>query len=250
MKTQAIILAAGKGTRMEDLSKPKVMFELLGKPMIYYSMHHILEAGIKEKDIVLVVGYKKEQVEEYFGSSVGYAFQKEQLGTGHAVKCGLGKVSEDADAVLVCCGDTPLFKPETIKILMETFLKENSVIAMLSALVKDPAVWAYGRVIRDKTENVISIIEQKDCNTEELEIKECNAGFYIFDAKWLRENITKLRDNNTQKEYYLTDLVQMAVSQQQKVIALPVSEESEALGINTKQQLREAEELMRGRDKD
>lgn len=248
MKTQAIILAAGKGTRMEDLSKPKVMFELLGKPMIYYSMHHILEVGIKDKDIVLVVGYKKEQVEKYFGSSVKYAFQKEQLGTGHAVKCGLEKISEDTDVILVCCGDTPLFKPKTIKILMETFLKENPAVAMLSIIVKDPAVWAYGRVIRDKTRNVVSITEQKDCNAEELEIKECNAGFYIFKSKWLRENITKLRDNNVQKEYYLTDLVEMAVRQQQKVIALPVSEESEAFGINTKQQLREAEDVMRGRE--
>ena len=245
MKTQAIILAAGKGTRMEDLSRPKVMFEVLGKPLLEYSLHNVQSAGVK--DIILVVGYKKEKVEEYFGARVEYAFQQEQLGTGHAVKCGLEKISSDTDAVLVCYGDMPLYRPESICRLMRDYELYKPVIAMFSVFFEQPDYWAYGRIIRDESDKVTAIVEQKDCTVEQRNIRECNPGFYIFDAQWLRKNISRLKDTNAQKEYYLTDLVGMAVKQQQKVIALPVSEEAEALGINTKQQLKEAEEVLKKR---
>lgn len=243
---QAVVLAAGKGTRMNngnDCQIPKVMFPLNGKPIISYCLDNLKKAGIEK--IILVVGYQKEMVEEYLGKNYDYAVQEKQLGTGHAVMAAAEKINPNFAGVIVCCGDCPLFKAETIKNLREVFIKENPAVALLSVIVKDPIFWAYGRVVRDENQNVVSIIEQKDCSPEELQIKECNTGFYIFDTKWLLENLSKIKTENSQKEYYLTDMIKIAQNQGKKVVAIPVSEESEALGINTPEQLRQAEEALR-----
>jgi len=242
---QAIILAAGKGTRMKDDSLPKVMFPLLGKPMIQYSVDHVKEAGVD--NVVLVVGYQREKVQEYFGHRVEYALQLEQKGTGHAVMMAKDKIREGLDGVLVCYGDMPLYHPDTIRKLIRAYRSEHPAIAMLTVNFEDPQFWAYGRIVRDAHGKVAGIVEQKDCNPEQLKIKECNPGFYIFDPGWLKENIHKLGTNNAQKEYYLTDLVEMAIQQHRQVLTIPVSQESEALGINTPEQLKEAEAIMKKR---
>lgn len=242
---QAVVLAAGKGTRMNngsDSPEPKVMIPLNGKPIISYCLDNLKKAGIEK--IILVVGYQKEMVEEYLGKDYDYAVQEKQLGTGHAVMAAAEKINPNFAGVIVCCGDCPLFKAETIQNLRDVFIKEKPAVALLSVIVKDPVFWAYGRVVRDKNKNVISIIEQKDCGPEELPVKECNTGFYIFDTRWLLENLSKLKTENSQKEYYLTDMIQIAQSRGKKIVAIPVSEESEALGINTPEQLRMAEELL------
>jgi len=245
MKISAIILAAGKGTRMgksEGSEIPKVMFPLCDKAIIDYSIKNIKEAGID--DITLIVGYKKEMIEDYLKNQVSYAIQEEQLGTGHAVACAKSQLANKSDAVLVCYGDMPLYKPQTIKKLIEKFEAEQPTIAMLSVNFEDPIYWVYGRIIRNKEGNVEAIIEQKDCNDEQIKLKECNPGFYIFDSSWLWENIDKLSTNNAQGEYYLTDLVEMARNQGKKVVAMPVSNEWEALGINTQEQRQQAEEIL------
>lgn len=239
---QAIILAAGKGTRMKDDSLPKVMFPLLGKPLIQYSVDHVREAGIR--DILLIVGYQKEKVQNHFGTSIKYAIQEQQLGTGHAVMTARDQIDSGLDGVLVCYGDMPLYRPDTIKRLIQAYHSQHPAIAMLTVNFNDPNFWAYGRIIRDAHGNISKIVEQKDCTPEQREIKESNPGFYIFNSSWLKDNLVKLKTNNTQKEYYLTDLVEMAVKQQRKVITIPVSEESEALGINTSEQLKQAEEIL------
>lgn len=239
---QAIILAAGKGTRMGEVNgPPKVMYKISSVPMIKYSIEHIKQSGID--NIVVVVGYQKEKVIDFLGSNVKYAVQEHQLGTGHAVMVAREKLN-DLEGVLVCYGDMPLYKPETILRLIREYREHKPTIAMLSVEFAVPLSWAYGRIIRDSSQNIISIVEQKDCTPKQLLIKECNPGFYIFDTAWLKENLLKLKPENAQKEYYLTDLINIAASQHKKLIALPVSEESEVLGINTSEQLKRAERVL------
>lgn len=249
MKVAAVILAAGKGTRMNQGSAspiPKVMFKMADKPIIGYSVQNIKNAGIS--NIVLVVGYKKELVKDYLKGDVSYAVQEEQLGTAHAVKQAKEILAGKSDAVLVYYGDMPLLKPETIKNLCSEFERQNATIALLSVNLENPEHLAFGRIIRGEDGEVIKNVEQKDCSPEELKVKECNIGFYVFDAEWLWGNIGQIENNNAQEEYYLTDLIGMAKGQGKKIIAMPVLDESEALGINTLEQLKEAEAILEMRD--
>ena len=245
MKIAAVILAAGKGTRMGEVEGsviPKVMFKAHEKPLIEYSINNVISAGIDSA--VLVVGYKREMIMGHIGESVQYAIQEEQLGTGHAAKMAKDYVANKYDAVLICYGDMPLYKPETIKNLVELYEKEQPTIAMLSVEFNDPDYWAYGRIIRNQTGEITGIVEQKDCTSEQLEIKESNPGFYIFDNSWIWEALEHIGSNNAQHEYYLTDLIAMAIEQGKKVIAVPVLEEEEVLGVNTPDQLKQVEDII------
>ena len=249
-KTMAVVLGAGKGTRMgagEGSGMPKVMFLADGKPLIGHAVDNLRQAGIEK--IAVVVGYKKEMVQDYLDGEVDYAIQDEQLGTGHAVAVAKNLVQGQSEAVLVCYGDMPLFKIETIKKLIEEFQAAKPTIAMLSVEFEDPQSWAYGRIERDEKGDVKDIVEQKDCNEEQLKIKESNPGFYIFQSVWLWENISKLKSENAQREYYLTDLIGLATKQGKRIIAQKVSEENEALGVNTPEQLKQAEEILAARAK-
>lgn len=244
-KIAAVILAAGKGTRMnegESSPIPKVMFPVNDRPMIRYSVDHVRGAGISM--IALVVGYRKEMIKDYLGDEVLYAVQKEQLGTGHAVAAARDLLRGKSDIVVVCYGDMPMFKAETIKRLIAEYEREKPTIAMLSVEFDDPEFWVYGRLIRDDTGNVIDSVEQKDCNTEQLKIRECNPCFYAFDASWLWDNLNRLNIENAQREYYLTDMVRIAAKQGKRIIAVPVSGENEALGINNPKQLKIVEDVL------
>lgn len=244
-KISAVILAAGKGTRMnegENASIPKVMFKIHNRPMIEYSIENLQKAGIYK--IVLVVGYKKELVMKDIGDKVEYAIQQEQLGTGHAAMQARKFVEGKSDAVVICYGDMPLYKSETIKKLIETYQREKPTIAMLTVDFDNPEFWAYGRIIRDLNGYVKASVEQKDCNPDQLKIKESNPSFYIFDNKWLWKNFEQLSTNNSQGEYYLTDMIHIANEQGKKIVAVKVSDESEVLGINTQEQLKKVEKLI------
>lgn len=246
-KYAAVILAAGKGTRMNEgvaSPIPKVMFELNGKPVIDWAVESIRAVDISR--IVLVVGYKKEMIQDYFGGKVEYAFQDEQLGTGHAVAQAKLLLGNQSEQVIVFYGDCPLYHPESIKRLMNMHDVQHATISMLTAISEDPT--GYGRVFRNELGHVSDIIEHKDCTLEQLECKEWNPGFYIFDANWLWENIDNLSADNAQKEYYLTDLIKIAKDQGKRVCATPVTEESEALGINNLDQLKEAEQVLKSRE--
>ncbi len=242
-KIAGIILAAGKGTRMNqgtDSDKPKVMYEIAGKPMIDYSVKSLRDAGVEK--IVLVVGYKKELIMEYFGDKVEYAIQEEQLGTGHAAMMAGRNLRGKSDAVIVSCGDMPLIKPSTITNLMKEYEKVKPTIAMLVAKSTDAG--SYGRIVRDEAGDVEKIVEAKDCSPLEIKIQEWNPAFYIFDANWLWENFSQLKSNNVQKEYYLTDIIAIAKKQGKKVITTQVSSENEVLGINTQEHLADVEKLL------
>ena len=246
MNVAAVILAAGKGTRMGSANGseiPKVMFRALDKPLVEYSMENIRKAGVEK--VVLVVGYKQEVVRDYFGDKVEYAIQEEQLGTGHAAMMAKDNLKGKTDAVIVCYGDMPLYKPETIESLLEKYEQEKPTIAMLTVDFQDPEFWAFGRIIRDEAGYVKEIVEQKDCSPEQLKIAESNPGFYIFDSGWLWDNFDKLSTDNAQNEYYLTDMIKIASDQGKKIIAVKVSSEEEVLGVNTPEQLAQAEEILR-----
>ena len=249
-KIAAVVLAAGKGTRMSQGHPPaggspipKVMFKIHNRPMIEYSIENLQKAGIKK--IVLVVGYKKELVINDIGRRVEYAIQEEQLGTGHATMQARKNLEGKVEKVIVCYGDMPLFKPETIKNLIKEYQTQEPIIAMLSVNFDNPEYWAYGRICRDENGYVSAIVEQKDCSAEQLKIKESNPGFYIFDARWLWENFEKLSTDNAQHEYYLTDMIHIARDQGKKIIAVKVSDENEVLGINTPEQLKKVEEILK-----
>lgn len=247
-KYAGVILGAGKGTRMNEGQAspiPKVMFEMAGQPVIRHSVDCIKNAGIEK--IVVVVGYKKEMVMDYLGDEVEYAVQSEQLGTGHAARMAEGILKGRAENLIIFYGDNPLYQCESIKKLIELYEAQQPTVAMLTVVFENPVFWAYGRIIRDNENNVIGIVEQKDCTAEQLKIKESNPGFYIFDADWFWQNIEKLEADNSQKEYYLTDMIEIAKKQGKKIVAIPVSQEHEALGINTQEQLKQAEVVLKAR---
>ena len=243
-RIKAVILAAGKGTRMKS-ELPKVIHKALGKPMVMYSIDAAVEAGAKPVDVCLVVGHKAELVKEVVGDSVTYVLQKEQLGTGHAVKCASEFIGRDG-LTMVLCGDTPLITGTTLKALVDTHIRENNAITVLTAKVDDPT--GYGRIIKDREGNFVKIVEQKDATEEEQLVNEINSGMYLFDSSELHYALSKLNNNNAQNEYYLTDTIEIVKTQRNgRVATLVVEDEDEIKGVNSPEQLKEAEEILKKR---
>lgn len=241
----AVILAAGKGTRMGDTDRPKVMFEANNKPIVEYLVQSIQSAGVN--DIVLVVGYLQQRVRKHFKDRVQYVEQREQKGTGHAVMMAKDLLEGKSKAVLVSYGDMPLYKTETIKKLIEKYIIEKPAIAMVTVDLADPDFWAYGRVLRDKNGEIVATVEQKDATEEQRKIKECNPSFYLFDSDWLWENLGRIGTDNAQKEYYLPDLISIARSQGKKIVSIKAESEGEVLGVNTPEQLEKVAKILKKR---
>lgn len=238
----AIILAAGKGTRMKS-RLPKVLHKLGGKYMAEHVFDAVRASGVEE--MVAVVGHAAEMVQEALGDGLMYAIQEEQLGTGHAVMKALPCIRQADGIVLVACGDTPLIRAETFRSLIEFHRESGAVCTVLSARLPDPA--GYGRVIRNSDSTVARIVEQKDAAPEELVVNEINTGTYCFDLNQLREAVKTLTCDNAQGEYYLTDTISFFVSQGWKVEALVAEDFEETFGINSRMQLAEADAVLRSR---
>lgn len=240
---EILILAAGKGKRMQtDL--PKVLIELNGKPMIKHILESIKKAFHKKP--MAIIGHNKELVKLELQNSCLYVFQEEQLGTGHAVSCAKN-ICKNAKHILVLSGDQPLISPTTIKNLMERHLKIKSKITFATTEVLDFKDWrksflGFGRILR-KNKEIMGIREYKDASEKEKEIKEVNAGCYVFDAKWLWKNLDKIKNNNAQNEYYLTDLFKIASSNKDSIETVKI-DTHEALGANTKEELEILEKLI------
>lgn len=241
VRVKAVILAAGKGTRMKS-DLPKVIHKALGKPMVQYSIDAARKAGAALEDICLVVGHKADMVKDVVGKDVTYVLQEEQLGTGHAVKCAGDFIGTDG-LTMVLCGDTPLITGKTLKTLVDTHIAEHNAITVLTAQVDNPT--GYGRIIKDEKGNFVKIVEQKDASEEEQKVNEINSGMYLFDSAVLSKALSKLNNNNAQGEYYLTDTIEIVKNEGLgRVATVVVGDEDEIKGVNSQEQLKEAEEIL------
>ncbi len=242
---QVVVLAAGKGTRMENIL-PKVLVPIKGKPMIEYLVKSIVKSGVDKHPIIVVSPDNKKIISGALKKyHCLYAMQEEQLGTGHALFCAKGKTKKRNDAVIMFYGDHPFVKKETIKKLADS---ANGGVTMATTRLKDFKNWRanfhhWGRIVRSRNK-IEKIVEFKDADDKIKRIKEVNPGFYCFNNSWLWENIDKLKNKNAQKEYYITDLIGIAFDQGLPINSITINP-SEAVGINTKEELAVAERLIK-----
>ncbi|XOF32197.1 MAG: bifunctional N-acetylglucosamine-1-phosphate uridyltransferase/glucosamine-1-phosphate acetyltransferase [Candidatus Electrothrix sp. YB6] len=240
-KISAVVLAAGKGTRMKS-GRAKVLHELFFKPML----HHVLDA-VTAADIqhtAVIVGHQRHEVQASLEDSpVGYQFtpvvQEEQLGTGHAVLCAESSCSAGAaDMVMILCGDTPLIRPETLQAMIDRHLRTGAVLTLMTTLLEDP--FGYGRILTDDRGGVAAIVEQKDATEKQRAIREINAGIYLADREFLFTALQQVGTNNAQGEVYLTDIVAIAAGQGHRVEKLVHSPAIDVLGVNSRVELARA----------
>jgi bifunctional UDP-N-acetylglucosamine pyrophosphorylase/glucosamine-1-phosphate N-acetyltransferase len=241
-KMVAVILAAGKGTRMKS-SLPKVLHGVGGKPMLRHVMDAAKETGAFRT--LVVVGYGGEQVAAQMDGGAEYVTQEEQLGTGHALLQTKESLRGFSGTVLLLCGDTPLLKAASLQTLYREHLASSAAATVLTAVPADP--YGYGRILRDDGGGVCGIVEQKDATPEQAKIGEINTGIYCFEAGPLFAALDGLSCNNAQQEYYLTDVLAILARSHQKVGAVQVGDFEETLGINSRVQLAEAEGILRRR---
>lgn len=228
----AIVMAAGKGTRMKS-KKSKLVHKIYGKEIIRRAVENVKRAGIEE--VITVVGYQKEQIEEVLKDTVKYAVQDEQLGTGHAVIQAAKLLEGRKGKVLVLNGDHPIMRPETLKNLVE-LSKQRGESATILTMVHDN-ILPYGKIIHDENGNIKQIIEHKDCTLEQQQIREVNLGMYCFDIEELQKALKELKNDNVQKEYYLTDVIKIMYDKGLKTGSIVVSDNAEVLGVNDRMDL-------------
>ena len=235
----AIVLAAGKGTRMRsDLYK--VLHTVCGLPMVEHVIRAVKQSGVTQ--VVSIVGHGAEQVKEVLQDASQYALQREQLGTGHAVLQAKDLLGNQEGNTLVICGDTPLLTGDTLTELFAYHEQSGARATILTALADDPT--GYGRVIRSASGDVLKIVEQKDASPEELAVQEINTGTYVFDNQALFSALSQVTNENAQGEYYLPDVIEIMKSQGDAVSAHIMSDMNEALGVNDRVALARATDLM------
>lgn len=267
-KLAVVILAAGLGKRMKNPEKPKVMFELCGKPMIQYVVE--LSLKIKAERIIPIVGHRRELVinfltellpslpspteggsedtpagsEDVSNAIFDFAIQAEQLGTGHAVMQTEEFLTDFDGEVLILSGDVPLLKYETIEKLVTEHFASNNYATLLTTVFKNP--FGYGRIVRDEQGNFDRIVEHKDCTEEQKEIHEINPAIYIVNSHYLFDALKQITPNNNQKEYYLTDIFHFIPKE--KTGTVITEDELEVTGVNSVEQLQEMEKMMRSQN--
>jgi bifunctional UDP-N-acetylglucosamine pyrophosphorylase/glucosamine-1-phosphate N-acetyltransferase len=223
------------------------MHELNCRPLIDFVIGAAKKSGIVGRPVVVVCP-DNSAVQDFLGERAEYVVQNEILGTGHAVSIVEGKLKGNVDTVVVLYGDMPFIKPESIKKLVERHIERNNKITLMTVKVDDfngwrTALYDYGRIVRGGEENhIIKIVEKKDATPEELSIKELNPAYFCFNADWLWKNLKLLKNNNIQKEYYLTDLIGLAFDEGQKLSSVDI-DPKEAVGINTREHLETAKKL-------
>lgn len=239
-KIGAVILAAGKGTRLNCLDKPKVMLEIGGHPIISYAVETLKKLGFKKEQICLVVGFKREQVKEYFKDEVSYAVQEEQLGTGHAAYVGIKSLPTDIEHVIVMGGDDGAFyKEQTLLNLIEKHLADSNTITLLSVDVKNPD--NFGRIVRD--ENGIRVVEKEYITEDQKKICEINTGTYIFDRQWFENMFPRMPKMRKLGEYGINPAITLAKEENKKFEVIKLINSDEWHGINTLEELTEAKKL-------
>lgn len=242
MELAAVILAAGKGTRMKS-DLPKVLHHICGQPMLGHVLNTVAGAGVTRT--VVVAGFGFKQVADFVGNKARVVLQEEQLGTAHALLQAGGELSDFPGDLLVVCGDTPLLRANTLARLAQTHSATGAAATLLTAGMDDPA--GYGRVIRTSDGSVSRIVEQKDATPEELKVKEINTGVYCFKGHGLFEALKEISPANAQGEYYLTDIIQIFVRKGLLVQAVLLEDHREVQGINDRIQLAQGEGILRRR---
>ncbi|MDP2839139.1 MAG: NTP transferase domain-containing protein, partial [Syntrophales bacterium] len=239
-----IILAAGKGTRMEsDLAK--VLHPLCGAPMLTYPVAAARAAGSGK--IVVVIGHQAEQIREKFrDQGLIFVEQRKLLGTGHAVLQAAKAFRDHDGAIIILCGDVPLILPGTVKTLYERHRSARAAVTVLTTIPEEPA--GYGRVVKAADGHVLKIVEEKDATVDEKKIREINTGIYCVESGFLFTAVAALGNRNVQREYYLTDIIEIACNNGLRATSFPASDPMEVMGINTPEELERAGRLMVTRD--
>lgn len=238
----SIILAAGAGTRMKS-KIPKVLHKVCGQTLVDHVVDAVEEIGCNH--IVAITGHGREEVEAQLESrGVKFALQAEQLGTGHAVQMAADQIGDDEN-VLILCGDTPLLEPSSLKGLVDLMVEKNYSGALLTTFAQDPT--GYGRILRNEKDEVVGIVEHKDATDEQRAIKEINPAVYCFKGDVLKKALSELDNNNAQGEYYLTDVIGIIRGYGHVIGGYAVEDASQMLGVNSRVQLHEAEQIMQAR---
>ncbi len=237
----AVVLAAGKGTRMKS-DLPKVLCPANGKPLVHYVIKALKEGGVPQ--FVAVVGYEADLVRQALSHepNISFALQSEQRGTGHAVMMCREQLESHRGPVVVVAGDSPMLQAESIQRLLEEFRSSQAACVLGSLIHDDPT--GLGRIVRDSEGNFVGIVEHKDATSEQLEIRETNMSTYVFDCPKMLAALDRLTNNNVQNEYYITDLPAILMSENEVVRALPVLKPIEALSVNTVEHLVQVEAAM------
>ncbi|MFC0525136.1 bifunctional UDP-N-acetylglucosamine diphosphorylase/glucosamine-1-phosphate N-acetyltransferase GlmU [Pontibacillus salicampi] len=241
-QTFAVVLAAGKGTRMKS-ELPKVLHPVCGKPMVQHITDKLARLSVDQT--VTVVGHKSEMIKNQLGDAVKYAMQQEQLGTAHAVKMAERQLADKEGTTLIITGDTPLVTEQTIQNLMDHHRETNAAATILTMNTEDPS--GYGRIIRNENGDVERIVEQKDASEEELAVKEVNSGIFCFDNQKLFTSLDKVSTNNNQSEYYLPDVIEILKNEGEVISASSTDDVEEAMGVNDRVHLATAERILRER---
>ena len=242
---RAIVPAAGKGSRLKsgDAGLPKVLHRACGRPLLEIVLDQL--GFIEQRDIYIVVGYKKEKIIETFGADYRYVEQAEQLGTGHAVRVCEPWFRDYVGTVLVTFGDMPLFRREVMKAMCEYHEANGAACTLLTAENPDLKLWA--RIVRDDKGQFSRIVEGKDCTPEQAQIRELFSGVLVFDSQKLFEVLPEVGCNNVQGEYYLTEVPELMARRGMKVLTYPTDDGDDLRGVNTAEDLAVCEAVMRRR---
>jgi len=238
----AVVLAAGKGTRMKS-SRAKVLHEVFFQPMVHHVLNTIQETGIDR--CVVIVGHQRQEVLRVLqGFSIIPVVQEAQLGTGHAVLCAENACSE-TDLVMILCGDTPLIQATTLQAMIETHREQRATLTLMTTLLDQP--FGYGRILCDARGKVQAIIEEKDATDEQRRIQEINAGIYLVDRSFLFAALGQVGTDNSQGEVYLTDIVAVANRQGLTVHKFVHPQAMDVLGVNSRVELAQAQAVLQHR---
>jgi UDP-N-acetylglucosamine diphosphorylase/glucosamine-1-phosphate N-acetyltransferase len=239
---RAIVLAAGKGKRLQSESEslPKVLRKAIGRPLLAWVLDNL--SFIPPSDITLVVGFEADQVRQAMGDQYRYVLQTEQLGTGHAVAAAAEAFRGFTGDVLVVYGDMPLYKPETCCGMIEIHRQTGAACTLLTARTRE--MQDYGRIIRNPDGRFKDIVEKKDCTPEQAAIDEVNPGVYVFQSKLLFPALQKLRNDNAQGEFYLTDVPRLIREDGHLVETLMIEDDRQIRGVNTPEDLAICEQIL------
>jgi UDP-N-acetylglucosamine diphosphorylase/glucosamine-1-phosphate N-acetyltransferase len=237
-----VILAAGQGTRMKS-NKAKVLHEIAGRPMILYVVETARE--IAGDNVIVVIGHQAQKVRDILSESaqVHFAYQEQQLGTGHAVQCAVPSLPEGCEEVVILCGDVPLIRAATITGLIEDHINAARDISLLAVELENP--YGYGRILVDDKRQVFGIIEESDATAAQKQIKLINAGIYCIHKDFLLQALPRIRTNNAQNELYLTDIMAIGHTEKKDIGVVIGSDASEVIGVNTIQELKRVETILK-----